>query len=216
MRYEPSARRAEVGGDWYDVLVQPSGSPVVVIGDVMGHDVEAAAGMGQLRSLLRGIAYTTDEPPDAVLARTDAAMSGLGLATTATALVGRLDDLGPRGWRLVWSNAGHPPPVVLRADGRAEIPSSAHDMLLGVRPETPRSPVSTVLAPGDVLVLCTDGLLERRDQGVDVGQARLVEVLQGLPDGVRGSAQQLCDVVLQACAPGPREDDVALVAVRVL
>jgi len=215
VRYEPSARRAEVGGDWYDVLVQPSGSPVVVIGDVMGHDVEAAAGMGQLRSLLRGIAYTTDEPPEEVLARTDAAMSGLGLATTATALVGRLDDLGDRGWRLVWSNAGHPPPVVLRAGGRAEIADSAHDLLLGVQPTTARSPASVLLSPGDVLVLCTDGLLERRDQGVDVGQARLVEVLSGLPDDVRGSAQRLCDVVLEACAPGPREDDVALVAVRV-
>ncbi|MEJ5867622.1 PP2C family protein-serine/threonine phosphatase [Pseudokineococcus sp. 5B2Z-1] len=216
VRYEPSARRVEVGGDWYDVLVQPTGSPVVVIGDVMGHDVEAAAAMGQLRSLLRGIAYTTDEPPDAVLARTDAAMAGLGLATTATALVGRLDDLGPRGWRLVWSNAGHPPPVVLRAGGRAEVPATTHDLLLGVRPTTQRNPVSTVLAPGDVLVLCTDGLLERRDQGLDVGQARLLETLSGLPADVRGSAQRLCDVVLDACAPGPREDDVALVAVRIL
>ncbi|WP_298990552.1 PP2C family protein-serine/threonine phosphatase [uncultured Pseudokineococcus sp.] len=216
VRYEPSARRAEVGGDWYDVLVQPTGSPVVVIGDVMGHDVEAAAAMGQLRSLLRGIAYTTDEPPDAVLTRTDAAMAGLGLATTATALVGRLDDLGPRGWRLVWSNAGHPPPVVLRADGRAEVPATTHDLLLGVRPTTQRNPVSTVLAPGDVLVLCTDGLLERRDQGLDVGQARLLDALSALPADVRGSAQRLCDVVLEACAPGPREDDVALVAVRVL
>lgn len=216
VRYEPSARRAEVGGDWYDVLVQPTGSPVVVIGDVMGHDVEAAAGMGQLRSLVRGIAYTTDEPPDAVLARTDAAMAGLGLATTATALVGRLDDLGARGWRLVWSNAGHPPPVVLRADGRAAVPATTHDLLLGVRPTTQRNPVSTLLEPGDVLVLCTDGLLERRDQGLDVGQARLLDALSALPADVRGSAQRLCDAVLQACAPGPREDDVALVAVRVL
>ncbi|WP_299038227.1 PP2C family protein-serine/threonine phosphatase [uncultured Pseudokineococcus sp.] len=216
VRYEPSARRVEVGGDWYDVLVQPSGSPVVVIGDVMGHDVAAAAGMGQLRSLLRGIAYTTDEPPDEVLARTDAAMDGLGLGTIATALVGRLDDLGPRGWRLVWSNAGHPPPVVLRADGRAEIAPGDHDLLLGVRPTTARTPVSVLLAPGDVLVLCTDGLLERRDQGVDVGQARLLEVLSALSADERRSAQRLCDVVLEACAPGPREDDVALVAVRVL
>ncbi|MEJ5944243.1 PP2C family protein-serine/threonine phosphatase [Pseudokineococcus basanitobsidens] len=215
VRYEPASRRAEVGGDWYDVLVQPSGSPVVVIGDVMGHDVEAAAGMGQLRSLLRGIAYTTDEPPEEVLARTDAAMAGLGLATTATALVGRLDDLGPRGWRLVWSNAGHPPPVVLRADGRAEVAGTEHDLLLGVRPTTVRTPASLLLGAGDVLVLCTDGLLERRDQGLDVGIETLLRVLAQQPADVRASAQRLCDVVLAACAPGPREDDVALVAVRV-
>ena len=215
VRYEPASRRAEVGGDWYDVLVQPSGSPLVVIGDVMGHDVEAAAGMGQLRGLLRGIAYTTDEPPDEVLRRTDEAMHGLGLGTTATAVVARLDELPGGGRRLVWSNAGHPPPVVLGADGTARIASGDHDLLLGVDHTSERTPQSLRLVRGDVLVLATDGLVERRDQDVDTGMARLVQVLSEQPPEVRRSAQRLCDAVLAGCAPAVREDDVALVAVRV-
>jgi hypothetical protein len=91
VRYQPAARAAAVGGDWYDSFVQASGDTMVVIGDVVGHDVEAAAAMGQLRGLLRGIAFHSGSGPGDVLTGLDAAIEGLRVNTTATAVVARLE-----------------------------------------------------------------------------------------------------------------------------
>ncbi|WP_432520437.1 PAS domain-containing protein, partial [Kineococcus sp. SYSU DK006] len=136
VRYRPAATAAQVGGDWYDAFLQPDGATVLVIGDVMGHDIEAAAAMSQVRSLLRGIAYSSGQAPAAVLTGLDAAMEGLAVGTTATAVVARLeqstDERARDITRLRWSNAGHPPPMLLTPDGTVSTLSGlGHDLLLG-------------------------------------------------------------------------------------
>jgi two-component system, chemotaxis family, sensor kinase Cph1 len=213
VRYVPAAREAQVGGDWYDVFEQPDGSTVVVIGDVVGHDTEAAADMAQLRGLLRGIAYDSAAGPAPVLSRLDSAVAGLGLGAMATVLVGRLTpDAGTGGARLRWSSAGHLPPLLAEpADGVLTLTTPRAELLLGVDPGARRTESEAVLEPGSTLLLYTDGLVERRDQVFDVGVERLAAELVAVRDRPLEAA---CDELLRRMLPHGAEDDVALVAVR--
>ena len=216
VRYRPAATAAQVGGDWYDAFLQPDGATVLVIGDVMGHDIEAAAAMSQVRSLLRGIAYHSGEAPAAVLAGLDAAMAGLAVGTTATAVVARLeqdeDERRRDVTRLRWSNAGHPPPVLLTPDGTVTALSGlGHDLLLGIDPRSTRIDEEVALDRGSTVLLYTDGLVERRDQDFDAGLLRLREAIGELAEE---DLDDLCDGVLARLLPERAEDDVALVAVR--
>ena len=215
-RYRPAAQEAQVGGDWYDAFLQPDGATVLVIGDVIGHDMGAAAAMGQLRSLLRGTAYDRQESPARVLTRVDVALRGLQIDTLATALVARL-ELSPAqqgsGLRTVrWSSAGHPPAVLRSADGSVRLLEGDDDLLLGLDAGTERHDHVLEMAPGDTLLLYTDGLVERRDSdltdGIERLRATLVEV-GGL------SLDDLCDALLARLLPDHADDDVALVALRV-
>lgn len=215
VRYVAAAEEAQVGGDWYDAFLQPDGGTVLVIGDVMGHDTRAAAAMGQLRALLRGIGYTTGTGPAEMLGRLDEAIEGLQVKTTATGLVVRVeprapDDTGPA--RLCWSNAGHPPAIVVPPVGGAvPLENDEPDLLLGVLAHTERQEAAAVLEPGGTLLLYTDGLIERRGESLDQGVATLtaaVDRLAGLPLPV------MCDRLLAELLQDENEDDVALVAVR--
>src|SRR4051812_17834134 len=137
VRYRPAVEVAQVGGDWYDAFVQPSGTTMLVIGDVVGHDTEAAAAMGQLRGLLRGIAYREGVGPAEVLRGLDVAVEGLELRAMATAAIVRIEQTPEERLaglvRLRWSNAGHPPPLVLHPDGRVEqLLGERTDLMLGV------------------------------------------------------------------------------------
>ncbi|MEZ0164022.1 SpoIIE family protein phosphatase [Kineococcus sp. LSe6-4] len=218
VRYTPAAETAQVGGDWYDAFVQPSGAAILTIGDVLGHDTDAAAAMAQVRSLLRGIAVATDAGPAAVLTGVDRAMVTLGVGTTATAVVARLEQTpqeARRGVRrLVWSNAGHPPPVLLTpAGGVSWLQAAAAELLLGVLPEGPRGESVAALEAGSTVLFYTDGLVERRDEVLDDGLARLrgtlAEVALGDP-----TLDELCEAVLERMLPQRPADDVALLAVR--
>ncbi|WP_432537311.1 SpoIIE family protein phosphatase [Kineococcus arenarius] len=216
VRYRPAAQAVQVGGDWYDSFLQPDGSTVLVIGDVMGHDVDAAAAMSQVRGLLRGIAYSSGGSPAAVLSTLDATMRGLAVATTATAVVARLEQTCAEReegvTRLRWSNAGHLPPVLLRPDGTvAELTSGEPDLLLGIAPHLPRRDGHVRLERGSTLLLFTDGLVERRGQDIDEGLVRLREVVAEL---AHADLDDLCDAILERLLPPEPEDDVALVAVR--
>jgi len=219
VRYEPAAQVAQVGGDWYDAFLQADGSTVLVIGDVVGHDTQAAAAMGQLRGLLRGIAATTGEGPAQVLTRLDGAMELLQVGTTATAVVARLEQTDgerERGiTRLRWSNAGHPPPIVILPDGMVTVLSSSAgvdaDLLLGIDPGTPRAESQVVLDRESTVLLYTDGLVERREQSLDEGLSKLRAILTELADRPLG---ELCDEVLARMLPARAADDVALAAVR--
>jgi serine phosphatase RsbU (regulator of sigma subunit) len=218
VRYTPAAETARVGGDWYDSFVQPGGTTILTIGDVLGHDTDAAAAMGQIRSLLRGIAVAGDAGPAAVLAGVDRAMATLDVGTTATAVVARLEQTAEearRGVRrLVWSNAGHPPPVLLAPGGTAtSLQAAASDLLLGVAPELPRGESVAALAAGSTVLFHTDGLVERRGETLDAGLARLHGVLEELAAQDLG-LDALCDGVLERMLPERPEDDVALLAVR--
>ncbi|TYP81275.1 SpoIIE family protein phosphatase [Blastococcus xanthinilyticus] len=215
VRYVPAGREAQVGGDWYDVFQQPDGSTVLVIGDVVGHDTEAAATMAQLRGLLRGIAYDDASGPAAVLSRLDAAIEGLDLGAMATVLVGRLDRPGQErdgGVRLRWATAGHLPPLVVTpgCDQQLLVPGRP-GLLLGVDPTRRRSEQSTVIEPGSTLLLYTDGLVERRDQVFDDGIERLVEAMAELCEL---PVDPMSDQLIERLLPDGAEDDVALVAVR--
>jgi serine phosphatase RsbU (regulator of sigma subunit) len=212
VRYLPAAAQAEVGGDWYDAFVVPGGALVLVVGDVAGHDGDAAAQMAQLRNVLRGVAQTLAEPPAAVLGELDRALDRLGVATMATAVLCRLepevDDAGRRVLR--WSNAGHPAPLVIDPDGTVRLLERDPDLLLGVLPSTGRSDHATVLAPGSTVVLYTDGLVERRRETLDDGTARLVELAPQLHGR---SAEEVCDVLVERLAVGA-QDDVAVLVLR--
>ncbi|MGX5655952.1 SpoIIE family protein phosphatase [Geodermatophilus nigrescens] len=213
VRYVPATREAQVGGDWYDVFGQPDGSTMLVIGDVVGHDVQAAACMAQLRGLLRGIAYDNGDSPARVLGRLDAAIEGLDLRAMATVLVARLspsDDGGAATLR--WSSAGHLPPVTAGPDGSAvTLTGGRPGLLLGVSPAAPRVDAEVRLEAGSTLLLYTDGLVERRDEGFDDGIDRLGVALADLRDA---SVEEVSDAVLARLVPEGAEDDVALVAVR--
>ncbi|MCW2701817.1 MAG: hypothetical protein JWQ45_3352 [Blastococcus sp.] len=216
VRYVPAAAGAEIGGDWYDAFLQDGGATVVAIGDVVGHDTRAAAAMGQVRGLLRGIAYSSGGSPAEVLTGLDRAVQGLALDTMATALVARLEqddaDLRAGKTHLRYSSAGHPPPVVLTADGKAYLlDEEPPELLLGVSPDSERREHVAVLDRGSTVLLYTDGLVERRDRDIDAGIAELVAVLQecaGL------TLEQLCDRVLERLFLPDAEDDVAMLAVR--
>jgi PAS domain S-box-containing protein len=216
VRYVPAVEAARVGGDWYDAFLQPSGATMLVIGDVAGHDTAAAAAMGQLRSVLRGIAAYSDAGPGEVLRGLDAAMEVLQLRTLATATVARFeqdDDERARGvTRMVWSNAGHLPPLAVNPDGSVAVLADwKADLLLGVDPTSARTESTVTLDRGATVVLYTDGLIERRDADLDAGLARLRTELADLADR---PLQELCDELLQRLVDGRPDDDVALVAVR--
>ncbi|KAB1906703.1 GAF domain-containing SpoIIE family protein phosphatase [Micromonospora sp. AMSO31t] len=207
-RYQAAADRVEVGGDWYDAFVQPDGDLVAAIGDVAGHDVEAAATMGQLRNLVRGDAYGRDDPVDELLTHLDRAIQGLPVPTVASAVLARVRPAAP-GLRISWCNAGHPPPLLVHADGRVRMLDGVRGPLLGLTHPPRRARQELTLAPGDTLLLHTDGLTERRDRPIDEGETELMAQLAGaagLP------LATLCDRLLAAAHR--REDDVALLALR--
>ncbi|GAA2725167.1 SpoIIE family protein phosphatase [Cellulomonas aerilata] len=213
VRYSPAARDAEVGGDWYDAFVTPDGTVHLVVGDVSGHDREAAASMAQVRNVLRGIAYAVTEPPAVVLSWLDRAVRDLQDGVLATAVLAQVGPAGPGlpagHRRLMWSNAGHPPPVLVGPDGHVELLSSDPELMLGVRPEAPRGDHHVDLQPGSTVLIYTDGLVERRNQGIDASISGLLDRVGDLADL---PLEAFCDAVLSM--PHPTEDDIVLLAVR--
>jgi serine phosphatase RsbU (regulator of sigma subunit)/PAS domain-containing protein len=216
VRYVPAAEAARVGGDWYDAFLQPGGATMLVIGDVVGHDTAAAAAMGQLRGLLRGIATYSNAGPVEVLRGLDASMTTLQMKTLATAAIARFeqtpDELARGVTRMRWANAGHLPPLVINPDGSvAELAAWRGDLLLGVDPDAVRRESVVTLDRGSTVLLYTDGLIERRDSDLDDGMVRLRDAVIELADR---PLEEMLDEVLERLVHGRPEDDVALVAVR--
>ncbi len=214
VRYRPAAREAQVGGDWYDAFRNADGGTSLVIGDVAGHDRDAAAAMGQFRNLLRGIAYAVAEPPAAVLSTLDRAVRDLAVGSLATAVLARVEpapDDGPGARLVTWSNAGHPPPLLVEPDGTVHLLHTDPDLLLGLDPETGRADHSRVVRPGATLLLFTDGLVERRHAALDSGLDTLVDAVRSL-DG--RPLDDLCDALLDRLGSAG-DDDIALLALRV-
>jgi serine phosphatase RsbU (regulator of sigma subunit) len=210
VRYRPAMEVAQLGGDWYDFFELPAGGIGVVIGDVAGHDQRAAAGMAQLRNLVRGVALSTaDDSPAMVLTSLERVLHLSSADVLATAVLARVKPLGDGRLEVTWSNAGHPPPLLLTADGSARLLFTEPDLLLGLDAETPRSEHQVVLEKGATLVLYTDGLVESRGQTLEAGLDRLLGKLVGAHDH---PLEALCDEML-ATAPGS-EDDVALLLLR--
>lgn len=211
VRYQPAALDVAVGGDWYDSFRLRDGSTVLVVGDVSGHDREAAAAMGQVRALLRGTAYALSTTSGPVLTALDEALQGLDVETLATCVMGRIrqDAAGARA--LEWSNAGHLPPALVVPGRDPALLTREPELLLGLDPTVARSDHAVGLPDGSLVLLYSDGLIERRGEDLDDGLARLLDVLAGLRDLPPGD---LCDELLRTMAPDP-QDDVVLLAARV-
>lgn len=205
--YAPSSGHAQVGGDWYDVLQVTPDVVAVVIGDVVGHDVEAAAAMGQLRSVVRSYAFDAIEP-GAVLDRVDQLVAGMRIPRSASLVLTTLTR-ADGGWRLRYSRAGHLPPLVFR-DAEVLTLDGAGGAMIGFG-DGGRTTAGLDLVPGDVLVLYTDGLIERRDRTLRAGLAALSET--GASAGATDAAG-IGEELLSRLADAP-EDDVAVVVVRV-
>ncbi|MGY1785568.1 SpoIIE family protein phosphatase [Geodermatophilus sp. SYSU D00698] len=215
VRYRPATRGVSIGGDWYDAFLQPDGDTVLVIGDVMGHDIEAAAAMGQVKTLVRAIAFDRLEEPAGVLRRVDHALVGLAVPAMATALVCRVEQtpaeaaVGLR--RLRWATAGHPEPMLLLPDGTVRDLSAPVGPPLGIGWRGPRADGHDVIPADSTLLLFTDGLFERR--GVPLDESR--EELRRLVEAAAGSSlADLCDGLLASMLGDGAEDDVAVLAVR--
>ncbi|MEU6768644.1 fused response regulator/phosphatase [Streptomyces sp. NPDC046853] len=202
VRYEPASSQAEIGGDFYAALPTPAGV-LTGIGDVVGHSLEAATVMVEIRHALR--AYCVEDPDPGVLAlRLDRMLQHYHPGVTATMCLSLVD---PATGRTRIANAGHIPPLVVRDEGTAAYVDACGPLMgLGLdRPE----PSEVVLACTDRLLMVTDGLIETRGTDLAVSMEQLRLAAAGAPRGVAA----LCDTLL-TCFGSAREDDIALLALR--
>ena len=207
--YVPSGRRAQVGGDWFDVLPLPDGTVGLAVGDVVGHDLRAAASMGQLRSLLRSYAWEGSAPA-AVLSRADELVRGLDIADIATCVYMRWTSQAD-GADVAYARAGHPPPLLRLPGGSVVQLDQGLSTPIGLA-GTDRPEAVVHVPDGAVLVLYTDGLVERRDRGLREGIAALSDELAGTVEGA--SAATIRDRLVAALVGTHQEDDVCLLVVR--
>jgi anti-anti-sigma factor len=208
VRYLPSSSDAEVSGDWYDVIPLPDGRVGVVIGDVVGRGVDAAATMSQLRTALRAYAVEGLEPAE-VVAKLHRLVDHLrvGLSTTLTYL-----DLDPFALELRYVSAGHLPMLHAPANGPPRFLAGARSPPLGaVSVQAPIPQDHAVLEPGDRLLLYTDGLVERRDAAIDTRLEMLRAAMERAPGDLGVLLRQLTS---ELAADGMRTDDIALLALR--
>ena len=212
-RYLVGAQHAQVGGDWYDLFALPDRAIGLAIGDVMGHDLAAAAAMGQLRSVLRSYAYEGSSPP-VVLDRLDRLVQDFEMAQLATAIYGRL-ELDNGSAMLMFSSAGHLPPLKRCPDGTvSQLRRGAAPLIGAVPPGRARRGEAAVALPaGSLLLLYTDGLVESRDRDIDQGIDALSAVLAGLD--LLASPEQVCEAVLTAMAWEGQGDDIAVLALSI-
>jgi serine phosphatase RsbU (regulator of sigma subunit) len=211
--YVSASEAADVGGDFYDLLHLPDGSVGVVIGDVVGHDVAAAAAMGHLRGLIRACVWEAPDPdPGVVLARVDRLVQGLGVASMATLVYARAVPPATVGapWRLHLASAGHPPPLLRAPDGTVRVLDEVAGLLIGVDGSARRPSTSLDVPTGATLLGYTDGLIERPGADLDDGLGELVTRVAAAPRDA--SPRQLCDAAVAGSLDG--RDDVALIAVR--
>ncbi|MGA5037024.1 SpoIIE family protein phosphatase [Streptomyces capoamus] len=209
VRYLPATGSLNVCGDWYDAVDLPGDRFTVTVGDVVGHGLIAATVMGRLRSALSAATRAVHGPAQAleVLGLYARSVDGALAATAVQVLVDCHSQL------LIYSSAGHPPPVLLHPDGSCRLLDQATDPPLGARPEhVPRPQANTTYLPGDTLVLYTDGLIERRDEDIDAGLTRLTSTLATCTGF---GAEHLADALLSRLGlAGGADDDIAIVVVR--
>jgi serine phosphatase RsbU (regulator of sigma subunit) len=209
VRYRPAVGALNVCGDWYDLVDLPGRSLAVAVGDVVGHGLAAACAMGQLRSALSGATRLAGGPGEALdaLDRYAREVEGAESTTAVTAFI----DWDSH--TVTYSSAGHPPPALLNPDGTVSFLDQATDPPLGARPApVPRPQVGTSFVDGAVLVLYTDGLIERRTESIDTGLARLAD---SLTRHRHHAPEPLADALLTDLLPhSGNTDDTALVVLR--
>jgi serine phosphatase RsbU (regulator of sigma subunit) len=209
-RYVPATTAAEVGGDWYDFFPLPDTASALIIGDVIGHDVQAAVIMSQLRNMLRALACDRREPPSDILRRLDVISDTLYTGHIASCIYARLENSGQGHWHLYFSNAGHLPPLLVEHDGDTRYLNDTHGLLLGVDTSQDRPDHKELLPPAATLLLYTDGLIERPGESV---AHRLHLLRQHTAALAREPLDTFCDEILADFGTGST-DDIALLAVR--
>jgi serine phosphatase RsbU (regulator of sigma subunit) len=204
VRYLPAAKGSRVGGDWYITAEMPDGSVLLAIGDVAGHGLEAAAGMARLRGALAGLAIT-GASPDRLVGWLNDLVWHVAPDHIASGLAGSFD---PGRRTLTWAQAGHPPPILVRAGSAAPV-TQPRGVLLGAGRGCYE--LATLrLCRDDLLLLYSDGLIEQRDRAIDVGIALLADAVRGTTDPERMISAALC-----ALGSVDADDDTCLVALAV-
>jgi PAS domain S-box-containing protein len=206
-RYHPGSEALRVGGDWYDVIPRADGRVLFAVGDVVGHGLRAASSTGRLRAAVQ-MSALDGHGAGVTLERLNRYLSSQPDAAMATVVVALLD---PATGEMTFASAGHPPPLLLRAEGSAEFLTGGLGVPLHVAESVIYEEATTALEPDDVVVVYTDGLVERRDESLDVGLHRLLEVARPAPHDLEELADHLLDAMLPE--PGPT-DDVALLLLR--
>jgi serine phosphatase RsbU (regulator of sigma subunit)/anti-sigma regulatory factor (Ser/Thr protein kinase) len=208
VRYQAASRPLQVGGDWYDVVDLEDGRIALIVGDCVGHGLAAATVMGQVRSACRAL-LLENPSPGAALAGMDRFAARLPGAQCATAVCAVLN---PDTGELVYSSAGHPPPILVYADGSTRMLDDGHTIALGVRPDWSRPEAHVTMPARATLLLYTDGLVERRRTALEHGISRVAALVQ---DGRSTTLDDLANQLMSRLAPsGGYQDDVALLLYR--
>jgi len=208
VRYHPASRPLQVGGDWYDVVDLDDGRVALIVGDCVGHGLTAATVMGQLRSACRALLLEQSSPATVLtgLDRFAARLSGARCTTAFCAV------LTPATGELVYSCAGHPPPIMVHADGTTVTLDGGRGLPLAIRPEWSRPEVRVTMPARATLLLYTDGLVERRGSSIDQGMERATDLVL---DGRSRSIDEVADHLMTRLEPGGGyPDDVAMLLYR--
>ncbi|WP_326770814.1 SpoIIE family protein phosphatase (plasmid) [Streptomyces sp. NBC_01591] len=207
--YRPAPTPGHLGGDWYDAIWLPDNACAVVIGDVVGHDLRAAAAMAQTRSMLRALLYDRLTPPSAVLHQLDRTLHAITDLPVTTACLARIEP-EEEGWMLHWSTAGHFPPLLLTPDRQTEYLHAEPGLPLAVNTEQHRPDHTHPLPPGATVVFYTDGLIEDPARSVDEGMTQLAELAAAHADL---PLQDFVDTLADN-HPSDGHDDTAILALR--
>jgi PAS domain S-box-containing protein len=208
VRYEPATRPLKVGGDWYDTITLADGRIGIVVGDCVGHGLQAATVMGQLRSACRALLLQDTSPAHTLMAldRFAAMLPGAGCATVFCGI------LDPGTGHLVYSSAGHPPAIVGRPDGSTHLLDGGRSRPVAVRPGLDRPDAEYVVPPRATLLLYTDGLIERRRRPLSTG---IGEASVAVQHGLGTPIDDLATEIMDRLAPDTGfDDDVALLLYR--
>ncbi|WEO94064.1 GAF domain-containing SpoIIE family protein phosphatase [Streptomyces sp. FXJ1.172] len=207
--YRPAAEPSQLGGDWYDAILLPDHVVAVVIGDVVGHDLRAAAAMASTRNMLRALLFDRSDPPGAVLTRLDRALEAITNNPVTTTALARIEPEAP-GWRLRWSTAGHVPPLLLTRERHVAYLLGEPGLPLGVDTAQHRPDHSRFLPPDATVVFFTDGLVEHPRHPID-------ERLNVLADLALEHAGLPLPAFVRTLAdhhPSDGHDDMAILALR--
>ncbi|MFI1717090.1 SpoIIE family protein phosphatase [Streptomyces litmocidini] len=209
-RYLPAPDASQVGGDWYDAFTLTDGATALAVGDVVGHDLDAAAGMAQLRNMLRAYALSQEKPPSKIVEWLDRATMDVAEVSLATMVFARMTQRDGR-CELSWTNAGHPPPLLVTHEGVARYLTEGHGVLLGIASDQDRPDATTEIPPGATLLLYTDGLVESPARGLDDGLTGLSRHAASL---IHRPLESFTDELLARARPPDNDDDVALLVIR--
>jgi hypothetical protein len=212
-RYQAGGDHQQVGGDWFDVFEVQGGGVGIVIGDVIGHDLAAAAAMSQVRAALRAYAWEGAEPAE-VLGHLDQLVDAFNIVDLVTVFYGVLGAAGPHGDRLFrYANAGHLYPLLRSPDGHVDLLSDGRSTVIGAPYFAQRSQAQRSLSPGSVLLCYTDGLVETPSRSLEDAMEELRTWLSATASTM--AVDSICDQLLATMPRRALHDDIAILGIRI-